>query len=142
MIYRLYNYTDQPPALTVYRLGFSGHRTLRTGGWGRCDTGLLSRLARVYAGAAWVHGGAEGFDRQVDEYAVEHGMEVERIRPNYAAYPDRPKYAPIARNYQIVDSVDAMVFLWDGRESGGTWDCLKYAKRKGEDFPIILLRPL
>jgi uncharacterized phage-like protein YoqJ len=43
------------------------------------------------------------------------------------------------RNKWMVDRSQHVLAIWDGIESGGTWNCIKYAKSLGKF--IIVLRP-
>jgi len=43
------------------------------------------------------------------------------------------------RNIWMVDNSDAVLAVWDGKESGGTWNCLTYAKQQGK--MILRLNP-
>lgn len=43
------------------------------------------------------------------------------------------------RNEWMVDHVDAVVAVWDGREDGGTWNCVEYARE--QDVEIIRVDP-
>jgi len=44
-----------------------------------------------------------------------------------------------ARNHTIVDNSDVMLAVYDGRKSGGTFECLRYARRN--DVPIYWINP-
>ena len=51
-------------------------------------------------------------------------------------------YAPQkmqVRNVWMVDNSDMVLAVWDGKESGGTWNCLTYAKQQGK--MILRLNP-
>lgn len=114
------------------QLGFTGHRNkITTVFWFQ----KVFRLWPPGNNTVWVHGGAEGFDSQVQDFAEIHGIETEIIQPDYDAYPKH--LAPLARNRQIVNSVTAMVACWDGRDSGGTFYTMKYAASHGH--PILVL---
>jgi hypothetical protein len=110
-------------------IGFTGHRDCHT------TEAELDKIANLYHGALWVHGGALGFDTQVDEYAKAHKIGYYTIRPDYQTYA--PHVAPIMRNYQIVNFVDLLVVCWDARQSGGTYRTQRYARSKGK--PIIMV---
>lgn len=118
------------------RIGFTGHRDCVT------TDAELDRIAAMYPGAVWVHGGAIGFDTQVDKYAKAHGLpEPEVIRPEYKKYD--PMVAPIMRNYVIVDTCDALIVCYDGwRLSGGTYRTKKYAQAKGKIIHDVICLPL
>jgi hypothetical protein len=113
-------------------IGFSGHRDKF------CNVNDLYYIRNRYRGAIWCHGGASGFDTQVDNFAKENNISVIVMRPDYDKYKDKPKYAPLARNKEIVNKSAVMVFLWDGRKEGGTYFTYQYTLEKGVDH--ILLR--
>lgn len=103
-------------------IAFTGHRDKM------CADGQLGMVEFMYPGATWIHGGAEGFDSQVNQYAEAHGIPCKAVRPKYALFPPSHRNrAPIARNYDMVDVADVVVVLWDGRETGGTFDTARYA---------------
>lgn len=41
------------------------------------------------------------------------------------------------RNEWMVDNCDLLIGCWDGVKKGGTWNCLKYAKKLGKEIIII-----
>ena len=114
------------------RIGFTGHRNR--------ITGELSYIHTLYPDAVWVHGGAEGFDTQVDQYAKEHGITVEVIRPEYDKFPDH--VAPLLRNEDIVNGTDLLIACYDGRKTGGTRYTVEYAKRQGKPVKYLSYRNL
>lgn len=107
-------------------IGFTGHRD-----W-LCNEQSLLRLEERYPGATWIHGGAEGFDTQVNEVALRLGKVLGDtlivIRPDYSRY--HPKQAPLFRNMDIVNRCDLLIACYDGRRTGGTCQCANYAKGK------------
>jgi hypothetical protein len=111
------------------RIGFTGHRDRIT------KFKDLGVIARRYPGAVWVHGGADGFDAQVDAYARENNIPVEIIRPDYERFRGNEKAAPLVSNQKIVDSVDLLIACYDGRLTGGTFYTVCYATRRG--VPIV-----
>jgi hypothetical protein len=90
----------------------------------------VEALAQEFPGAIWIHGGAPGFDLQVNTLAAHvgkrYGIQTWIWRPDYQHYP--PKLAPIVRNFAMIDwRPDLLVTLWDGRRYGGTWRTRQYA---------------
>lgn len=43
------------------------------------------------------------------------------------------------RNEWMVDRADTVIAVWDGGEKGGTWNCVRYARKKG--VPIYRIDP-
>lgn len=117
-------------------ISFTGHRDRLAN---RDD---LLAIEKEYPGATWVHGGARGFDSQVDQVARLLGKSESNgllvvIKPDYARYP--MKIAPLERNKIIVDQGDVLYALYDGRGKGGTLQTKNYAKNAGK--PVIELKP-
>lgn len=100
-------------------IAFTGHRDCLT------DNQALQVIYAAHPNAKWLHGGAEGFDTQVNEFATERMIPVEVIRPDYEQYP--PKIAPLKRNEEIVNRCDKLVACYDGRTTGGTVYTIKLA---------------
>ena len=51
-----------------------------------------------------------------------------------------PTYTPWCmhvRNRYMVDNADAVLGVWNGKEEGGTYETLKYAKKKGKTVIIL-----
>lgn len=46
------------------------------------------------------------------------------------------------RNRYMVDSSDLVLAVWNGEECGGTWDTIKYARKKGKNIRYIMLKEL
>lgn len=117
------------------RIGFTGHRD--------CIAHVedLEHIHATSHGAVWVHGAAKsGFDKQVDDYTIAHGIERDTMPPEYDKYP--PKIAPIMRNKKIVDSgIDTLFVCWDGRQTGGTWQTINYARKRGVFVYFLRCRP-
>lgn len=118
----------------MFTICFTGHRNRVA------DPQMIAGVKDAYPNARWINGGAEGFDTQVTLCAKKLGIEVEVVRPNYDKYKATSKYAPIARNHEMVDRADMVVACWDGRVVGGTFDTIKYAISKHK--LIMVLPPL
>jgi hypothetical protein len=112
---------------------FTGHRDKVA------DPRALDRIRNWYPDAEWMHGGAAGFDMQVEVYAQRHGVQTRVMRPNYADTRVPHKEAPIVRNHLMVDTpgVDLVVALWDGRQGGGTYNTILYAVQRGKRVFIV-----
>lgn len=112
-----------------------------------------------------VCGMAAGFDLAWGMDALNHGLEVWAVRPwagHKARTEDRRRYEWVekmatrniithdsliypgpwvyqTRNEWMVDNADEGVALWNGKESGGTFNCLEYAKKVGKEVTNIYL---
>jgi hypothetical protein len=95
---------------------------------------FLRNLAEAYPHATWIHGGAQGFDSQVETIAKECGIKTEVIRPDYQTHG---RGAPLVRNREIVDKSDVIVAGYDGRAGGGTAYTIKYAKGLNKEVQEI-----
>lgn len=82
--------------------------------------------------ALWVHGGAIGFDSQVEQYANYNNITTEIILPDYKRFG---KKAPLIRNHDIVKDADLLVTNYDGRQYGGTYYTVKLAEKL--NIPIL-----
>jgi hypothetical protein len=114
----------------VTHIGFTGHRN-RT-----VDEAELTKIHARYPDAVWVHGGAVGFDSQVDAYAKAHGIKLLVYNP---AYTKHGSQAPLIRNRLIVDMTDMLIACYDGRAGGGTVYTMTYAKQQGK--PVVVIPP-
>jgi hypothetical protein len=78
-----------------------------------------------------IHGGAEGVDKIAQEAAEQSKVPTRILRPDYKAHPNCPKYAPLARNIEIVNQSNVVVAFWDG-QSRGTLYTIKKAEIAGK----------
>lgn len=98
-------------------IAFTGHR----------DSGTTKMcFDSISKDALWVHGGAVGFDSQVEKYAKTYGIKTKVIRPNYDQFGKR---APLIRNADIIADADLLVACYDGRTYGGTLYTINLAKK-------------
>lgn len=72
-------------------------------------------------------------DGSVEPIVVVHDEPTPKARP-------RMLQLIHARNRWLVDNHDAVMTVYDGRKSGGTFATLQYAKKKGK--PILWLNPV
>lgn len=112
-------------------IGYTGHRDKVT------SVDALDHIAAKYPDAAWVHGGAKGFDTFVESYAQKHNIQSRIIKPDYTTFG---KSAPHIRNREIVNTCDILVACYDNRTTGGTYYTVTYAKQQHK--PVIILSPI
>ena len=62
-----------------------------------------------------ISGGARGADALAREYALQRGIPLSEIRPEYARYG---KGAPLRRNMEIIARAELIIALWDGNSTG------------------------
>ena len=43
------------------------------------------------------------------------------------------------RNRYMVDKSDIILAIWNGEKSGGTWNTIEYAQKKGKKIIYIML---
>lgn len=84
-----------------------------------------------------ISGGAEGADTLAKEWAQQHGVPLKEILPDYKKYSGNPKFAPIARNMDIVLAADMVIAFWDGVPEKGTWNVIQLALEKCKQLIII-----
>lgn len=109
---------------------FSGHRDRRA------SNSDLEKIIDCYPGAVWLHGGAIGFDSQVDFIAKKNGIQTQIIRPDYGLFG---KADPLRRNDQMIKLCDLVIALYDGRKSGGTFYTIRKAREMG--IKVIIIQP-
>ena len=73
-----------------------------------------------------ISGGAIGTDRMARRFAVEHGIKIVEILPEYNLYG---RCAPLKRNDIIVKLADLVIAFWDGKSRG-----TKYVIEKCKDI--------
>lgn len=101
--------------------GFSDYRFL-------CEQLSVIPIAKI------VSGGARGADSLAEKYALDNGIDVEVLKPDWARYG---KAAGMIRNKLIVEQSEVVVAFWDG-QSRGTKDSIDYAQKTGKK--VILIR--
>lgn len=110
---------------------FTGHRDKTV------DETNLEFIANIYEESTWIHGGAKGFDQQVESFAVAHSIPTKVFLPEYSKFPY--KQAPIIRNKSMLDICDIVVACYDGRNHGGTHFVVTEAKKLGKK--LIIFQP-
>jgi hypothetical protein len=110
------------------KIGFTGHRDRLV------ERIWLDWIHTTWPGATWVHGGAIGFDTQVNDYAIEHGIPRQVKRPEYK---ETRTGATFIRNREIVQETAFLCACYDGRLKGGAFYTVNYARKIGK--PVILL---
>jgi hypothetical protein len=101
---------------------FTGHRDKH------CNSKDLEKYRDFDPTALWIHGGAEGFDTQVENFAKQNNIETEIYYPDYAKYG---KYAPLERNLVMLKDCNLVVACFDGRKSGGTYFTIRHGEEMG-----------
>lgn len=110
--------------LTEDAIGFTGHRNRKA------KEGELETVHEQYPDKIWVHGGATGFDTQVDKYAEANKIRCIVLRPDYKGRID----APLERNEVVVNVTGLLVACFDGRLRGGTRYTINYAKKQNKSI--------
>ena len=82
-----------------------------------------------------ISGGARGVDEIAERYADGKKISKLILRPDYKKYG---RAAPIRRNYEMVESADAVLVIWDG-VSHGTKATIDYARRTHKPITVILV---
>ena len=82
-----------------------------------------------------ISGGARGIDTDARSYALQHGIKLTEILPEYQKYG---RGAPIRRNISIIEHADLVLAFWDGR-SHGTKFVIDTCRDRG--IPIKVFQP-
>ena len=82
-----------------------------------------------------VSGGAAGADALAERFALERGLPLRIIRPDYKTYD---KKAPLIRNSQIVAESDFALVLWDGT-SRGSLNVIMTCIRTNKPYRVLLV---
>jgi len=112
---------------------FSGHRDKVT------ERVFLEEIATLYCDCLWIHGGARGFDDQVEKIAKEIGIRTEIYLPDYEKYG---RCAPIMRNKEMLEKCSIVIACYDGRKTGGTFFVVTEARRMGKNVIIVPAVPV
>lgn len=87
-----------------------------------------------------ITGGARGVDQEAETQAKKRGLKITVYLPQIADLSGAPRteYTKryYARNQQIVDAAD-MIVAFTHRDTGGTWDAIRRARKKGIETLII-----
>lgn len=111
------------------KIMFTGHRDCIA------DKIALENIAQLYDDCLWLHGGAAGFDEQVEAIAAKYSIKTEVHKPDYKTYAS--KQAPIIRNREMLNACDMVIACYDGRQNGGTFFVVTEA-RKAKKKVVIL----
>ncbi|MFI1051837.1 hypothetical protein [Streptomyces griseoruber] len=155
------------PRLTVVRVGVSGHRSIPATVLPHVRSALRRRFSRKDVAWEAVSSLAAGADQLFADIALEYGVPVTAVIPgmDYETHlgdtqtqltyrrilgscthridlPLQPTHekAYVAAGQWIVEHVDHLVAVWDGRPArgpGGTGDVVAYARRLG--VPVTVL---
>lgn len=101
----------------------------------------LVEIARTFPGTTWVEGEGRGFDRAIRKFVKTHpaaksnDINLEAVAANWELYG---RAAGPHRNRRMLDRRPFLVIAgWDGRETGGTVDCMNEARRRGIRIHVI-----
>jgi hypothetical protein len=78
-----------------------------------------------------------GADLLGEKWARARWHTIRVHRPDYEKYKKNPKFAPFARNEEMVADATHAAFFHDG-SSPGTADCIERARKKGIKVKVIL----
>ena len=83
-----------------------------------------------------VSGGAKGIDTDARTYALQHGIKLTEILPEYEKYG---RNAPLRRNISIIENVDHVLIFWDGK-SHGTRFVIENCQKRGIPMKVFILQ--
>jgi uncharacterized phage-like protein YoqJ len=148
---------------TIHTIAFTGHRYVQED---EMQT-ALDEVASLYPGAIWICGGAIGVDSFAAKYAMNHNIKYQLILPFSPDVMSRywndvqknilketmAKALSVMvlrqaydvtfyqkRNIALVDAAQVLIAFFDG-SSGGTSNCVKYAKTKKGYLIIVYPAP-
>lgn len=141
-------------------IGFTGHRKLNNLEQVQIE---LEQLLSELKPEKCISGIAIGFDTLAAEICIKLNIPFiaavpfygqEKVWPDFAKerynkllkwanevkYVCSPGYAAWKmqkRNEWIVNNCELLIAAWDGKESGGTYNCIKYAKDVGREIKYL-----
>lgn len=81
-----------------------------------------------------VSGGAKGIDTDARIYALQRGIKLTEILPEYDKYG---RSAPLRRNITIIEHADLVLAFWDG-SSHGTRFVIENCKKRGVPVKVFM----
>jgi hypothetical protein len=81
-----------------------------------------------------ISGGSEGIGTLISEIALETGISLIEIHPEWTKYG---KKAALIRNHEIIKSADKVLAIWDG-QSKGTQHEIALAKKYNKPLKLII----
>jgi predicted Rossmann fold nucleotide-binding protein DprA/Smf involved in DNA uptake len=84
-----------------------------------------------------ISGGAKGVDTLGEQFADEFGLKKDISKPDWNKYG---KGAAFIRNQEIVDHAEELI-AFPIRESGGTWDTIRKARKSDKRVVVVEVRP-
>lgn len=80
--------------------------------------------------------------KKITEYIEQRNYVLEKCNITTVVSPYYFKGCMQKRNRYMVDKSDLVLAIWSGKQSGGTWDTIKYARSKNKPINYILLNEL
>lgn len=120
------------PGISVFITGMAAGFDL----WAADEARLLG--IEVWAAKPWTGHQPRGSDRDLYDRVLDHASRVVNVT-DVKDYPGKWVY-PV-RNHWMVDNADVVMAYWDGTESGGTYECYTYAKKKNKKIANIYHSP-
>ncbi len=77
--------------------------------------------------------------KRITEYSEKRDDILYECNSKYAVSTYYHKGCMQKRNQYMVDKSDIVLAIWNGVESGGTWNTIKYARSKGKPIRYIML---
>ncbi len=120
--------------ITSMKIGIVGSRKFP-------ELHLVTRLIESFpSSSSIISGGAKGVDTTAIQAARDCRLSTQEYLPETSGCTQQYEYtrAYYTRNQQIVDAVDVL-YAFTEKDTGGTWDSIKRARRKG--IPVHVIRP-
>lgn len=84
----------------------------------------------------FVSGGAQGADKLAEQYAEEHDLKIDVLKPDWRPNGVYDPQAGLNRNTDIVQAAQMVIAFWDG-VSTGTRDTKRKAENLGLETRVI-----
>ena len=81
-----------------------------------------------------ISGGAKGIDTCAKEFAINNGIILNEILPDYQKFG---RAAPLIRNRQIIKTADKVFVFWDGK-SKGTRFVINELKKDNKKYSLYI----
>lgn len=112
------------------KLAITGSRSIQ-------ECAVLLAVLELLPITELIHGGATGVDQLAAAWAINKGIKVTEIKPDYTIYGAGATHV---RNAEIVKRADKVLACWDG-ESKGTASTIKKAEANGKLLKVITYKP-
>lgn len=139
----------------------TGHRPERINGKEKEIEEWLDSQLLKYQPTIAISGMASGVDQIFANLALKRNINLAAVLPYRRAWDS---YHPVVQDMLVrakevvyacdkynkqgyfirdcimVDAADVVLAIWDGKEWGGTWNTIKYAREQGKDIEYLMIK--